>query len=171
MRDAGKGGKVPAASAKRACEGTQKRGGGRESAPPLPPLSLSRFAFFFPLCSAIFVHPSNFELSIDKKLTTMSFVGLALIPMRLRILRVEPSAYGGREAGARGGAAERAASASSASAATSSRAAAIAVAADEGIDEIELSGLRPPTLPPPTTAVGESLSAIANDESTYSFVF
>ena len=48
MRDAGKGGKVPAASAKRACEGTQKRGGGRESAPPLPPLSLSRFAFFFP---------------------------------------------------------------------------------------------------------------------------
>jgi hypothetical protein len=127
--------------------------------------------FFFPLCSAIFVHPSNFELSIDKKLTTMSFVGLALIPMRLRILRVEPSANGGREAGARGGAAERAASASSASAATSSRAAAIAVAADEGIDEIELSGLRPPTLPPPTTAVGESLSAIANDESTYSFVF
>ena len=29
----------------RACEGTQKRGGGRESAPPL---SLSRFAFFSP---------------------------------------------------------------------------------------------------------------------------
>ena len=88
----------------------------------------------------------------------MSFVGLTLIPILLRIFRRDPSANGGREAGA--GAEE----------ASSSRAAATAVAADEGIDEIELSGLRPPTLPPPITAVGDSLSAIARDESTCYFV-
>ena len=96
----------------------------------------------------------------------MSFVGLTLIPIRLRSLSFEPSAYGGREgAGGEAAAASagRAAACLPASSAASSRAAATTVAADEGIDEIELTGLRPPTVPPTTTAVGDSLSAIAND--------
>lgn len=87
----------------------------------------------------------------------MSFVGLTLIPIRLRIFRREPSANGGREAGA--------AAAAASSSASSSRAAAMVFAAD---DERELRGLRPPTLPP-TTAVGDSLSAIARKESTWCF--
>ena len=136
-------------------------GGGRERAP-------QRFA-----ARSLFLSLSPLPLRADHrrplhrkkklKLTTMSFVGLTLIPILLRIFRRDPSANGGREAGA--GAEEAAAAAAS-----SSRAAATAVAADEGIDEIELSGLRPPTLPPPITAVGDSLSAIARDESTCYFV-
>lgn len=97
----------------------------------------------------------------------MSLVGLTLIPILLSTLSREPSAKGGRDdaQGARGG---DASSASAISALTSSSAAATAVAADEGIDDNELNGLRPPP-PAALTAVGDSLSAIASVESTWSF--
>lgn len=87
----------------------------------------------------------------------MSFVGLTLIPIRLRIFRREPSANGGREAGGAGAADERAAAA--VAAASSSMDAAETVAAEDVIGE-SVSGLMPPA-----TAVDDSLSAIARKES------
>ena len=83
----------------------------------------------------------------------MSFVGLTLIPILLRIFRREPSANGGREEAGAGAAAAAAASSSS------SMDAAETVAAEDVIGE-SVSALMPPA-----TAVGDSLSAIARKES------